>query len=131
MTANTEPIFVLTPVIGAVLIDTANTAKDGTGTVGTVITGGTNGTRITRITIQSIGTTTAGMVRLYIDIGATIHMWKEIAVDAVTGSATLEEFIYVLNLTGETALVLPTGCILLASTEKSESFNIIAEGGDY
>ena len=131
MTANTEPIFVLSPAIGAVLIDTANTNKDGTGTVGTVITGGTNGTRITRITIQSIGTTTAGMVRLYIDIGATIHLWKEIAVDAITGSATVEEFVYILELLAERALVLPSGYILLASTEKSEDFNVIAEGGNY
>jgi len=131
MAANTEPIFALTPVIGAVQITTANTNKDGTGTLGSVVTGGTDGTRITRITIQSIGTTTAGMVRLYIDIGATIHLWKEIGVDAVTGSATVEEFVYVLELLGERALVLPSGYILLASTEIGEPFEIIAEGGDY
>ena len=131
MSANTEPIFSLTPVIGAVVIDTANTNRDGTGDLGTVITGSTNGTRITRITIQALETTTAGMVRLYIDIGATIHLWKEIPVTAITGSASVAEFVYVFELIGERALVLPSGYILMASTHNAEDFNIIAEGGDY
>ena len=131
MPANTEPIFSLTPVIGAVVISTANTNRDGTGDLGTVITGSTNGTRITRITIQALETTTAGMIRLYIDIGATIHLWKEIAVTAITGSASVAEFVYVISLVGESALVLPSGYILLASTHNAEDFNVIAEGGDY
>jgi len=131
MAANTDPIFTLTPVIGVAAISTANTARDGTGTIGTVITGATYGTRITRITIQAIVTTTAGMIRLFIDSGAPISLWKEIAVDAITGSASVEEFVYVLELPGERALILPAGYILMASTHNAEAFNVIAEGGDY
>ena len=131
MTANVEPIFALTPVIGTVEIHTANTARDGSGTIGTVLTGGANGTRVTRIIVQALVTTTAGVVRLFIDSGAVIYLWKEILVAAITGSATVLEFVSVLNLLGELALVLPSGYILMASTHNAESFAIIAEGGDY
>lgn len=131
MAANTSPIFTLVPVIGTVTIESANTNRDGSGTIEAVITGGTNGTRITRITIQAIVTTTAGMIRLYIDSGDTIFLWKEVAVTAITGSATVLEFVSVITLTGENALILPSGYILMASTHNAEAFNIIAEGGDY
>ena len=131
MAANTEPIFSLTPVIGMGVIDTANTNRDGTGTIVSIITGSTDGTRITRITIQAIGTTTAGMVRLYINTSAAIYLWKEVPVDAVTGSASVPEFISVISLLGENALILPSGYSLEASTHNAEDFNVIAEGGDY
>lgn len=131
MSANTSPIFSLTPVIGTVTITTANTARDGSGTIGTVITGAEEGTRISRITIVSIGTNTNGVIRLFIDSGATIYLWKEILAPATTGSVTVLEFNYTLELLGERALVLPSGYILMASTHIGEPFNIIAEGGDY
>jgi len=130
MVANTEPIFSLTPVVGMVEIDTANTNLDGTGTIGTVLTGSTDGTRVTKIRIQATVTTTAGMVRLYIDDGA-IYLWKEVVVDAITIDADTEAFSYILELFGERALVLPSGYILKASTNIGENFNVIAEGGNY
>jgi hypothetical protein len=131
MAANVNPIFTLTPVIGCVEISTANTGRDGSGTLGTVITGSTNGTRVNRITIQAIETTTAGMIRLFINTGAAILLWKEIPVTAITGSATVIEYTYTLELLGERALNLPSGYSLDASTEVAESFNVIAEGGNY
>ena len=131
MAANVNPIFTLTPVIGIVSISTANANLDGTGTIGTVITGGTDGTRISKITIKALVTTTAGMLRLFIDNGATINLWKEILVSAITPSATVASFSNVLELFGEDALVLPSSYVLKASTEKAESFMIIAEGGNY
>ena len=131
MTANTDPIFSLTPVIGIGAISSANTNRDGTGTIVSVISGSTDGTRITRVTIQAIVTTTAGMVRLYINTGAVIYLWKEIAVTAITGSASVVEFTYVLSLMGENALILPSGYSLEASTHNAEAFNVIAEGGNY
>lgn len=131
MAANKEPIFTLTPVIGAVQISTANANLDGTGALGTVITGGTNGTRISKITIKSIVTTTAGIIRLFIDNGSAAFLFKEILVAAITKSATVAAFAYELGLPGESALVLPTGYSLKAATEKAEAFNVIAEGGNY
>lgn len=131
MAANLNPIFTLTPVIGCVEISTANTNRDGTGTLGTVLTGAAEGTRVTKITIQALDTTTAGMVRLFIDTGATIFLWKEIPITAITGSASVAEFFYAMELLGERALILPNGYILKASTHNAEAFNVIAEGGNY
>ncbi len=131
MPANVDPIFTLTANIGAVAIATANANRDGTGTIGTVLTAGANGTRIHKITIKATTTTTAGMVRIYIYTGAVYYLYMEIPVLAVTPSATVAAFEFTLYLTGESAVVLPTGYSLRASTEKAENFNIIAEGGDY
>lgn len=132
MPANITPIFPITPAFGTGVLGTANTNRDGTGTMATVIIGGTFGTRINRITIIATGATTAGMVRLFIYDGvSSTKMWKEISVSAITPSATVLAFVYVLSLTGEDALILPNGFQLRAATEKAEAFNVIAEGGDY
>ena len=131
MTANLSPIFTLTPVIGSGLISAANTNLDGTGTIVSIITGGTDGTRITRITIKALQTTTAGIVRLFIDDGSNVRLWKEIAVEAITISASVPSFYYELLLEQEEALVLPATYELQASTHNAETFVVMAEGGNY
>lgn len=131
MAANINPIFTLTPVIGVVNISTANTNRDGTGTLGTVITGSTNGTRISQIVIKALGATTAGIVRLFIDNGVSVHLWKEISISAISPSDTVIAFSASVDLTGEYALILPNSYILKAGTEKAESFAVFAEGGNY
>lgn len=131
MAANINPIFTLTPVIGSCLLDTANTGLDGTGTLGTVITGGVEGTRISKITIKALETTTAGMIRLFIDDGVNIRLWREILVTAITASGTVASFSSVIDLTGEYALILPYSYILKAATHNAEDFLVIAEGGNY
>jgi hypothetical protein len=131
MAANIDPIFLLTPKVGMVAIATANANLDGTGTIGTVFTAGSNGSRIHKITIKAIVTTTAGMIRIYIYDGAAYKLLKELLVTAITKSATVSAFEYELYLPEEEALILPTGYSLRASTEKAETFNVIAEGGDY
>lgn len=131
MAANTDPIFTLIPKIGIGQLTTANTNKDGTGTIVDLLTGDTDGTRVFRITIEAIVTTTAGMVRLYIYDGANTRLWKEVSVSAITPSATVLAFTYTLELLGERALVLPNGYKLQGSTEKTETFNVFVEAGDY
>lgn len=131
MTANTTPIFTLTPNLGCVAISTANANRDGSGAIGTVLTAGANGTRITRIKIKATVTTTAGTIRLYLYNGATYFLWAEIPTTAITVSATLPAYEYTLELLGERALILPSGYSLRASTEKAENYNIVAEGGDF
>ena len=54
-------------------ISTANTNRNGTGTIGTVFTGAAGGSRIDDITITATGTTTAGVVRLFINDGTTSY----------------------------------------------------------
>lgn len=131
MAANTEPLFTHEGIIGMATISSANTNRDGTGAIATVVTGDADGTRITRITIQATVTTTAGMVRLYIDNTTSVKLWKEVAVTAITGSASLPEFVSILEFTGERAIILPAGYELQASTHNAETFNVIAEGGNY
>lgn len=132
MTANTTPIFTLTPVLSVSTITTANTGRDGSGTIGTVLTGAAAGTRISRITIWSAGTNTNGVIRLWLKAaGGTYGLWKEILAPATTGSVTVLEFNSTIELLGERALILPDGYVLGASTHIGEPFVVTAEGGNY
>lgn len=125
------PIFTDTANIQAVSIATANANLDGTGTIGTVFTAAAGGSRIHRVKIKATVTTTAGMIRLYLYDGSTYYLYSEIAVPAITKSATVAAFEATLQLWGEAAIVLPSGWSLLASTEKAETFKIIAEGANF
>ena len=129
MAANTAPIFTLAPQVAMATISTANTNRDGSGTIGTVLTAAANGTRILQVTIEAQGTTTAGMIRFFIYNGVTNFLYKEVAVTAITPSGTVAAFNSVVTFTN--GLVLPATYIFKAATNNAESFNIIAEAGDY
>lgn len=130
MPANTTPIFTAVPIIGVVAIATANTNLDGTGTIATLVTGSTNGTKIDRITITATVTTTAGMIRFFIDPNTgTNYMFAEATVAAVTPSASVPAF--TKTLVFDRGLVLPADYLLRVSTEKATNFNIVAYGGTY
>lgn len=92
-----------------------------------------NGTMIQSIIIKSIksGTTTPGMIRLYLYAGSgdTI-LFKEVFVPAIAQSGTAHSFSYRLDFKGE-GLILNAGWYLKASTEKGETFNVVAEGLDW
>ena len=128
MAANTNPVFTDVPVIGIGQVSVANANRDGTGTVVTVATGTTDGTRIDEIQIKAIVTTTAGMIRLYIYDGANTRLFYEVPVTAITVSATVQGFWYSVKFDN---LILPNTYQLRASTEKAETFNIVAFGSDY
>jgi len=125
---NSVPRFKEDGVAVSVAISTLNPNLDGTGTLGTVVTAGTQGTLIELIRIIATGVTTAGMVRLFIDDGSAIRLYKEIAITAVTPSATVKAF--EVDFLPATELILPTGYFLKASTEKAEEFIVRAVGGD-
>lgn len=132
MPANTSPLFSIIPVCAVAQISAANTNRDGTGTIVDVVTGDTDGTRIEMITVTATGTTTAGMVRLYIYNGATTKLWKEVSVTAITPSATTKAFTAEeARYDGRPLLVLPSGHKIQASTHNAETFNVIAQGGDF
>jgi len=131
MPANTNPVFTVTPRIGAAVISAANTNLDGTGTVVTILTAGTFGTRVHRIQIKAKVTTTAGMIRIFIHDGSSYFLYKEIPVTAITPSGTVEAFEYTLDLQNEDAIILPTTYSIRMSTHNAEAFNCFVEGGDY
>jgi hypothetical protein len=110
-------------------VTTANTNRNGTGTIVSVMTGATNGTRIDDIYIVATGTTTAGVVRLFISDGTNIRLWQEVLVPAITPSTTVAVFSAALL---NQALILENGWSLQASTNNSETFNIlVTRAGDF
>lgn len=130
---STSPQFVSVPKTSAATISTANASRTGSGTIGTIFTAGSNGSRIDKIVIHAQATVTAGALRFFIHDGTNYFLFKEIPVVAITPAATTPAFSAVLSQEIETTLplILPTGYSLRASTEKAESFNIIAIGGDF
>lgn len=80
MTANTNPIYTLTPRISWGIADgnggaagplkTANTAMDGTGTVLSVFTAGANGSYVQRLIARAAGTNIATVLRVFINNGS-------------------------------------------------------------
>jgi len=113
---------------GSCLIATANTNLDGTGTMGSLIVGAGNGTLVQTITIQAVQSTTRGMVRLFLmDSEPTFtKLIAEIDIPSKSVSAIDNAF----SITIETDFMLMAGYVIKASTEKAESFRVIAEGLD-
>lgn len=111
-------------------ISTANTNRNGTGTIGTVFTGGTSGSRIDDISIVATGTTTAGVVRLFINDGTTSYLWQEILVSAITPSTTVQVFSF--TLLNQALILASSSWSLRASTNNAETFNIlVTRAGDF
>jgi len=142
MASNAVPKFTDGGRVWVNQVTTANANRDGTGTIAVVATAGPAGSLIELVRVQAVGTTTAGMIRLYINDGTNTRLLKEIAVTAATPSATVQAFS--AEFIPTEPLVLPTFATpaltgaytftnysLRASTENTETFNIIASGGDY
>ncbi|MBN9483108.1 MAG: hypothetical protein BGO70_01195 [Bacteroidetes bacterium 43-93] len=112
---------------GLVNIATANSNLNGTGSLGTVLTAANDGTLITSITVKATQSTTEGMVRLFIYDGVNTNLYQEIPVPASARIAETTAFEYTLNQN----LFLDSGYELRASTQNSESFNVLAVGANW
>lgn len=121
-----QPQFAAMPVLDFVQATAANTNRDGTGTLATVCTAAGNGTKLDRIVIEAVGTTTVGVVRLYVYDGSNNRLWREVLVTAITPSTTVMAYRAEILLEH---FVLPSGYSLKASTHNAETFNIFAHGG--
>jgi hypothetical protein len=133
MAVSSTPIFAQAVRHAAVAISTANTNRDGSGTIGTVFTAdATDGSSIDHIEISATGTTTAGVIRLFIYNGSTYFLWREVLVTAITPSTSVAVFSATVDCSRpENALHLPAGWSLRASTHNAETFHIHAFGHDY
>lgn len=126
---STSAQYAATPRAALGQVTVANTNRDGTGTLATVFTAGASGSRIDDIYIAATGTTTAGVVRLFLFDGTSNRLWQEILVTAVTPSTTQQVWNYALL---NQALILPNGYILKGSTNNAETFNInVTRAGDF
>jgi hypothetical protein len=123
------PNYAGTPRAGVAVIATANANRDGTGTLGTVLTAGSSGSRVDTIVVQATGTTTAGLVRLFLHDGTSARLWREVEVGAVTPSGTVAAWRSELAL--DPPLLLPPSWSLRASTHNAETFVVIALGADF
>jgi len=131
--ANTNPVFTLVPNVGTATLSAGNTNRDGTtGTYVTLFTAGADGSMLDRVTVTATGTTTAGLVRLFLNNGTTRRLYEEIAVTAVTPSGTTAAFTGAsTKITPATPLTLATGWTLDGNTHNAESFHVLTEGGNF
>lgn len=130
MASNTSPVFTKTPGHVAGQVSVANTGRDGSGTLATLVTAGADGHLVYSIRVTATVTTTAGMVRIFVDTSGTIRLELEIPIPAITVGANTPAFSRELRRAdGSALLVLESGQILKASTEKAEAINVIVQGG--
>ena len=127
--ANSVPRFVVDRRIAIGQVSAANTNRDGTGTIVTIASATAQGTVISMIRVVAVGTTTAGMVRIYIHDGANARLYHEFTVDPLTPSGTVAA--YFEEHVPSIALELQTGYSIRASTHNAETFNVIVFCGDY
>ena len=143
MAANTVPIYTKTPNIGfSTLIQTANTAKDGTGTVNLIFTAGANGSRVERVRARAVGTNVATVLRIFINNGSdpttatnnVLYTEKTIAATTLSEAAelALNEFPNTTDPAGF-PLYLPAGYRLYCTigTTVAAGLRVSAFGGDY
>jgi hypothetical protein len=137
----TSAQYVSTPVIEVSQVTTADASRTAPTTTSLICSGPSVasasgiGKRILRIVIQSVNSTTAGAVRIWIstDGGTTKRLLVERVIPAITATAgtTPPYRSEVPELVG---LVLPgtvssNATNLYASTNVSETFNIVVESG--
>jgi hypothetical protein len=84
-----DPIFATTPNIDSGQVSaTADTSLTATTTYTTVFTAGASGSKIEEIVFQGVGTTLAGVVRVFVYNGSTVRLLWEEAVTVVSSSTT-------------------------------------------
>lgn len=122
-------VFIGTPKTWQAPLSVANTNRDGTtGTyVDLVAAGSAPGSRVDRVRLQAAGSTTAGVIRLFVSDGTNVMLLREILVAAITPSATVEAWSQEITLN----LVLANGWTLRASTHNAEAFKAFAYGGNF
>lgn len=129
----TSPAYASAPKLWMGQVTAANTNRDGTGTIVTLGTAPAAGSRLEGVIVQATGTTTSGMVRLYVHDGANARLLLELPVTAVTPSGTQPAWAAQANANTMSQLfplVLPSGYSLRASTHNAETFNVIGCAGD-
>ena len=100
----------------------------------TVLTAGGNGCLIKSITIKATMQVTKGMIRLFINYGSATSLYREIAIPTtpyLVSTATPQPVLFTYEYTLMANFKLQAGGSLLASTQNSENYNIVAESLDW
>lgn len=134
-----SPEYTSRPISAVTALSVANTNRDGTtGTYGTAYTftaaaSGGRGGRIDYLTIVATATTTAGVVRMFVNNALV----REFLVTAVTPSVTQRTFTVPTtdgaDVNGRVALgvVCAPGDVIKFSTNNAEAFQVRVEGGEF
>lgn len=136
MAQNINPIFPLTPRVTWVIVNTANTATDGTGTVYTVFTAQASGSRIDYLSCSATGSNVASVLRVFLNNGNTNAtatnnaLYTELALPSTTATntaATGPQLTIPINIS------LPSGSKvnLTLGTAVASGWAVTAVGGDY
>lgn len=99
-----------------------NTGKDGTGTIVNFFTAGKSGAKVDSFLVQALGTTTATIIRIFIDDLTTKRLIQEILVTAVTPSATAVDF---STLVAALVPYLPPGYKLHAAIDAAQAQGVL------
>lgn len=146
MSANTTPIFPLTPKIGFGKVINADTSYEAPTTSGVLVfTAGVNGSRIDQIRARALGTNAATVLRIFINDGlgpgvSNFALVYEKSLTASTASASAETGtdidLLVEKSPGEKHCpieVLPPGYKIYASvgTTVASGYMVSVHGGDF
>lgn len=136
-TQSTAQLYPSTGNMSGGVISTANPNLDGSGVVVGIFTASSNGSRVDQIHVNALGTTTDGMVRIFVrKFQQGSYLLCEIPVAAVTPSGTQKAwsadfFPSVPTFQGPSPLNLQAQDQLLASTNNGESFALSVFGINY
>lgn len=114
-----------------VVVSTANTNRDGSGTLASALTGVAAGTVVRRCRIAAGSTTTDGMLRFYVYDGTNARLIDELRVPSNTPGATIRTWTYLWSPPGGEVYLPGTAFILKISTHNAETFYVTTEGMDY
>lgn len=132
MSANTQPIFPLTPRIAIASVSTANTNRDGTGTIATICSAAANGTRIEEIVVKATGDPADSVVTIFIYDGSSYWLFDEFDIgDPAAASTTVAGH---RESRPYRNLVLPSGYSIRAAitvAPTSGVVNVECFGGDF
>lgn len=121
------PQYASTPRYGRAALSVAETSRTAPTQAVSVLAAGGSGSVLERAIIQATGTTTQGMVRLFVFDGTNYSLIKEVEVQAATPSASVKAFAVEIDLDG---VALPSGHSLRAATHNAEAFVVSAFGSD-
>lgn len=133
MSANTQPIFPLTPTIGIATLTTPTAITTRTNIVGTtgltpLTPPSTNGKRVDSIRIRCKATSVATNLCVWLYNGTTSHLIDEISIGVTTASNTSAAYV---SETLYDNMVLPATYQLFVSVTVAQDMNVFCHGGDY
>lgn len=124
-----DPVFAVTPRIGAVVISTAETNFTTITNFGELLTGSSTGTKVQEIVCKAGGTSAAGIVRLYVHDGTTHFFVDEFTISAAAGAGNTTQTTRVSASYNN--LVLPgSGHRLRVTTTIAQPIHVTAYGAD-